>query len=50
MLSLAEMRKIWSLEIWRDENGEEIESESVKQSMREEAKGDFAQELYKNTP
>lgn len=50
MLSLAEMRKIWGLEIWRDESGEEIGSESVKQSMREEAEGDFVQELYKKTP
>lgn len=41
MLSLAEMRKMWVLEIWRDESGEEIGSESLKQSIKE-AEGDLA--------
>jgi hypothetical protein len=34
MLSLAEMRKIWVLETWKDESGEEIGSESAKQSIK----------------
>lgn len=41
MLSLAAMRTIWVLEIWKDESGEEIGSESVKQRIQEEAEGDL---------
>lgn len=50
MLSLAEMRKIWVLEIWKDESGEEIGSESVRQSIKGEAEGDLACGLYRSRP